>query len=354
MRSTPYHGSPTGLLGLEIAERAAGAAFLYYLPHLLESRVGSAPEAVRVAAYYGAGTYSLAVAFRVFRVPHAWGLRVGAGLMAVGAAVFLWKVRLAIWLSCLLFAAGAAAWKTNLLPSYGALGGNTGHLHAAIAGGYLVGIPLFGMLLDPVALVLVVAGTFGLVLAGTCFVDIAESPAAKPERGGDGFGYALAMFLALVPITMLTYVPLLSFSPHAIRLAESVGWNKGVFGLLLLMASCVSGVVLRTNDRILVWVGLVLSLIACWIFAMHPSSVSLVLIAHLLMGVADATLHQFLYPVALRNKNGTTAYFVTVGLGQVLIALTAAVDPKVMIAAMAILGLLGSAVAYRVRPLLSA
>ena len=354
MRSQPYHGSPFGLLALEIVERAAGAAFLYYLPHLLESRVDGAPQAVRLAAYYGAGTYGLAIVFRLFSVPHAWGLRVGAGLMALGTTVFLWKVRLAIWISCLLFAAGAAAWKTNLLPSYGELGGKTGHLHAAIAGGYLMGIPLFGMLVDPVVLVLSVGATFGLVLAGTCFVAIGESAASEPDNTGGGFGYALVMFVALVPISMLTYVPLLSFSPQAIRLADSVGWNKGIFGLVMLLASCGAGVLIRTNDRLLVWAGLLLSLVACWVLAMHPSSVSLVLIAHLLIGVADALLHQFLYPVALRNKNGTTAYFVTVALGQVLLAATAAVDPKVMIAALAALGLIGSAVAYRVRPLLSA
>lgn len=327
---------------------------MYFLPHLLEAWVGSQAQAVRLAGFYGAGTYALVALVGLLNVRHSVGLRVGALLMALGTALFLWKIPLALWASCMLFAAGSAAWKTHLFPAYKLLGGKSGYLHAAVAGGYLVGVPCFGMISDPDTLVLSIAALFFLLLAGTAFVGICEQAEPDARPSARTLGAAVAFFVALIPLSMLTYIPLLSFAPQAVKLALSIGWNKGFFGTLMLVASTGAGVAFRgSNHRVFVWLALFISLLSCGLLAKYPESVALVILAHILIGVADALLHQFLYAVALRDINGTTTYFVTVAFGQVAISLTASVSPQTMIAALTVLGFIGSAFAYRQRPALT-
>lgn len=336
---------------LELIERAAGGALLYFLPHILRVQV-SETEAIRIAAVFGGATYALSVLARFFAHRHVVGLRVGAFLMATGTALLLWRVDVGVWLSCALYAAGAAFWKTNLLPSVGALGGRSGLLHAAIAGGYLLGIPLFGLAATPLLQVATIAATFGLLLAGTAFVPIGESKFSQSSLRG--MFRPLLLFCALIPLTMLNHIPLITFTPKAIALAELHGWNRGTFGTVMLVVAVVLGFAIKSSDRSLVWVAVILLLGACLALARHPDNAALVLTAHLMFGVADVLLHQFIYPLATGNPDGTTAYFLSVGLGQLLLALTAHIDSTVLVAWLAFFGVAGSAIAYWLRPSLLA
>lgn len=332
---------------LELVERAAGGALLYFLPHILRDRV-SETDAIRIAAIFGGATYGLSVMARFFAHRHVVGLRLGAFLMATGTALLLWRAELGVWLSCALCAAGAAYWKTNLLPSYGALGGRSGLLHAAIAGGYLVGIPLFGLAASSLSLVAAIAGTFGFLLAGTAVVPIGESDSTRASL--KGMLRPLLLFCALIPLTMLNHIPLVTFTPKAIALAQAHGWNRGTFGTVMLVVAVVVGFLIKSNGRGLVWIAVSLLLSACIALARQPQNVALVLAAHLLFGVADVLLHQFVYPVATSNSDGTTSYFLSVGLGQLLLATTAHLDSTVLVEWLAVFGVTGSAIAYWIRP----
>lgn len=350
MRSTTYHaeGSPLWLLGLEIVERAAGGALLYFLPSLLEQSQRGHAEAVRITGYLSASIYALSVIVRIGRFQHATGLRAGAMLMLGGVVLFLSAQPFAILAGGLAFALGAALWKTSVLPSIIALGGRTGILHAAVAAGHVLGVPLFGWLGNPLRMVMAVAAALAVLCIGTAFVPIGES-SGESARRGPSFPKALGLCVALVPLSMLVNYPLLSFAAQAVRLADAHGLNAGTFGTVLLVASMATGLIVRSTARSLVSVALLFCLVGIYLLERTSGWVPAVLAAHALFGLGDGLLHQFLYPAVLTSRTGTTAFFVSIALGQAALAATAAVPSSTLLAILAPLAIVGAAAAYWLR-----
>jgi hypothetical protein len=148
---------------------------------------------------------------------------------------------------------------------------------------------------------------------------------------------------------MLVHYPLLTYAAQAVRLANAHGMNSGTFGTVLLVASMATGLVVRSTSRSLICAALLSCVVGIYLLERAGWWVPAVLTAHVLFGLGDGLLHQFLYPAVLTSRNGTTAFFISVALGQAGLAAMAAVPSSTLAAILAPLAIVGAAVAYWLR-----